>query len=33
MRSAENVHLMSLANLQGEYACVLTTDEVLRGAL
>lgn len=28
-RSAEDVHLMALANLHGEYATVLTTDEVL----
>jgi nicotinamidase-related amidase len=30
VRCAEEVHLMSLANLQGEYAEVRTTDEVLR---
>lgn len=29
VRSAEDVHLMALANLQGEYAEVRTTDEVL----
>jgi len=28
-RSAEEVHLMALANLHGEYATVYTTDEVL----
>jgi len=28
-RSADDVHAMSLANLDGEYAAVLTTDEVL----
>jgi nicotinamidase-related amidase len=30
LRSAEEVHLMALANLQGEYAAVRMTDEVLR---
>ncbi|MGZ5199131.1 MAG: cysteine hydrolase family protein [Telluria sp.] len=30
LRSAEDVHLMALANLHGEYADVRTTDEVLR---
>jgi nicotinamidase-related amidase len=30
LRSAEEVHLMALANLHGEYAEVRTTDEVLR---
>lgn len=29
LRSAEEVHAMSLANLQGEYARILTTQEVL----
>lgn len=29
-RSAEEVHLMALANLHGEYTTVLTTDDVLR---
>ena len=29
MRSAEEVHAMSLANLEGEYARVLTTDHIL----
>jgi len=29
MRSAEEVHAMSLANLRGEYAEILSTDEVL----
>lgn len=29
LRSAEEVHLMALANLDGEYAAVRTTDEVL----
>lgn len=29
LRSAEDVHLMALANLQGEYAEVRTTDEIL----
>ena len=28
-RSAEDVHLMALANLEGEYAQVLATDDVL----
>lgn len=31
LRSAEDVHLMALSNLQGEYAEVRSTDEVLRG--
>jgi len=31
-RSAGEVHSMSLANLDGEYASILTTVEVLRGA-
>jgi nicotinamidase-related amidase len=30
MRSADDVHLMALANLDGEYAQVRSTDEVLR---
>ena len=30
LRSAEEVHLMALANLHGEYAEVRTTDDVLR---
>lgn len=30
LRSADEVHLMALANLQGEYAEVRSTDEVLR---
>lgn len=30
LRSAEEVHLMALANLHGEYAEVRTTEEVLR---
>lgn len=30
VRSAEDVHALSLANLHGEYCTVLTTDEVLR---
>jgi nicotinamidase-related amidase len=30
LRSAEDVHLMALANLQGDYAQVRSTDEVLR---
>ncbi len=30
LRSAEDVHLMALANLHGEYAEVLSTDDVLR---
>lgn len=30
LRSAEDVHLMALANLHGEYAEVRSTDEVLR---
>jgi nicotinamidase-related amidase len=29
LRSAEDVHLMALANLHGEYAHVLSTDELL----
>lgn len=29
LRSAEEVHAMSLANLQGEYATIMTTAEVL----
>jgi nicotinamidase-related amidase len=29
LRSAEEVHLMALANLHGEYAQVLSTDEVI----
>ena len=29
LRSAEDVHLMALANLHGEYAEVITTNEVL----
>ena len=29
-RSADEVHAMSLANLQGEYADVLATDEIIR---
>lgn len=28
-RSAEDVHAMSLANLDGEYATIVTTDAVL----
>lgn len=32
MRSAEEVHSMSLANLAGEYCSVVTTDVVLRDA-
>lgn len=30
LRSAEEVHAMSLANLAGEYCAVVTTDELLR---
>lgn len=30
-RSAEDVHAMSLANLHGEYATVVSSDELLRG--
>jgi isochorismate hydrolase len=30
LRSAEEVHLMALANLDGEYAEVLSTDELIR---
>lgn len=30
-RSAEDVHMMSLANLEGEYAAVRTTADVLSG--
>jgi nicotinamidase-related amidase len=30
LRNAEEVHLMALANLDGEYAEVLSTDQVLR---
>jgi nicotinamidase-related amidase len=33
MRTADEVHSMSLANLEGEYARVLTTDQVLAMAL
>jgi nicotinamidase-related amidase len=33
LRSAEEVHLMALANLDGEYAEVLSTEEVLRRQL
>ena len=29
LRSAEEVHAMSLANLQGEYAFIMTTQEIL----
>ena len=29
-RTAEEVHAMSLANLDGEYARIVTTEEVLR---
>ena len=29
LRSAEDVHAMSLANLQDEYADIMTTQEVL----
>ena len=32
LRSAEEVHLMALANLHGEYAEVRTTDEVINPA-
>jgi nicotinamidase-related amidase len=32
LRSAEEVHLMALANLHGEYAAVRTTDEVINPA-
>jgi nicotinamidase-related amidase len=32
-RSAEDVHLMALANLHGEYAHVLSTDELLQERL
>lgn len=28
-RTAEDVHAMSLANLQGEYAVVVSTEEIL----
>ena len=31
LRGAEEVHLMALANLAGEYAQVLSTDEVING--
>ena len=31
-RSAEEVHAMSLANLQGEYAEIVPTDEIIRRA-
>ena len=31
LRSAEEVHAMSLANLDGEYCTVVSTDSVLRG--
>jgi nicotinamidase-related amidase len=31
LRSAQEVHLMALANLHGEYADVLSTDEILAG--
>lgn len=31
-RSAEEVHAMSLANLQGEYAEIASTDEIIRRA-
>lgn len=31
-RSAEEIHAMSLANLQGQYATVLSTEEVLHRA-
>ena len=31
MRSAEDVHALSLANLDGEYCTVTTTDAVLKG--
>jgi nicotinamidase-related amidase len=31
LRSAEEVHLMALANLHGEYAQVLSTDEIIAG--
>jgi hypothetical protein len=30
LRSAQEVHLMSLSNLHGEYAEVRSTDEILR---
>jgi nicotinamidase-related amidase len=33
LRSAEEVHLMALANLHGEYADVLSTEELLRERL
>jgi nicotinamidase-related amidase len=29
MHTAEEVHAMSLANLNGEYACIYTTDQVI----
>ena len=29
-RSADDVHAMSLANLQGEYAAILTSEEIIR---
>jgi nicotinamidase-related amidase len=32
-RTADEVHAMSLANLQGEYATILDTDTVLAGAV
>lgn len=32
LRSAEEVHAMSLANLHGEYATVLATEQILRSA-
>ena len=32
-RTAEEVHAMSLANLQGEYAVVVSTEEVLEKSL
>jgi hypothetical protein len=29
MRGAEEIHLMSLSNLDGEYAAIRTTDEIV----
>jgi isochorismate hydrolase len=31
LRTAEEVHAMSLANMNGEYCTVVTTDELLAG--
>jgi hypothetical protein len=33
LRSAQEVHLMALANLDGEYACVVSTEALLHAHL